>query len=819
MPDPERRTPLHRSTTAPASSALQYMAGDIPPELSPLDELAIRGRILRKQLGTNEGRAGLTPQSIHRSLRRPERSPGLIAPGFLERSFSLDSQQHNFGGRVGGMGVQFTATNEDERPVSSYPRFSNVSIASSFRDSNASVITLRPDQESSPNLQENPDRHNAIHAFDFGGRESLKPAIVSYEGGNGDESPVSPTSQEDDVGRELGTKKSEDDQVGPLTPVMRPAPRDGSVSPGSRAPQPQGTTTYQAYNPNIHGPRRQASRESENGRLRAPIPRKGSRDSSRGRSPHSPLLRSGSSSSTNNTNDTSNEVPNSIFPMLDTIRAASPEDMGDVPLTPNAPLSSPPVPSMSQQVRQDNYDWLHDFQGSTGPSTPRPPSAGSQRSVSTTGGTKHTSKAINFSRPLLNAQPSIDISAANETFLRSPNLDDSTPVHTPIGVAETHDGEAITSYTYAKFYLPRGRAVDRNSLIFLDNPPVSEGQEQQQQPQPQPQLQQLQQQQPQQQQQRKPSYTAYSPSVPVTPLTRSPTQPGDAQSKQPPSDYVSMVLRQQSQQKIQRPQTAFPLSAPRSPHLSHPGSVSPNPNKGLSGTLQPPKTPRPSPSKENMAPASTMTPEEHVTLGIECHENGSLQQSSYHLRIAANAGHPTGMLLYALSLRHGWGMKPNPQEAIVWLKKVMQVAGGAAGENDVHVGASDFFEKQGRKAQFALSVYELGMCHLNGWGTEVDKAYALKCFKLAGKLGDADALSEAGYCYYHGVGTKKDLKKSAKYYRMAEAKGVNMVGNSWIWKDKYLDDEDRREKAKKEGKPEPASEKSGGGGFFNRKKH
>ena len=45
--------------------------------------------------------------------------------------------------------------------------------------------------------------------------------------------------------------------------------------------------------------------------------------------------------------------------------------------------------------------------------------------------------------------------------------------------------------------------------------------------------------------------------------------------------------------------------------------------------------------------------------------------------------------------------------------------------------------------------------------------------------GDVDALAEAGFCYAKGVGCKKDLKKSAKFYRIAESKGMSMVGNSW----------------------------------------
>ena len=75
-------------------------------------------------------------------------------------------------------------------------------------------------------------------------------------------------------------------------------------------------------------------------------------------------------------------------------------------------------------------------------------------------------------------------------------------------------------------------------------------------------------------------------------------------------------------------------------------------------------------------------------------------------------------------------------------------------------------------------------------------------------------MSEAGFCYANGVGTKKDMKKAAKFYRMAEAKGVNMVGQSWIWKDKYLDDEARAHKQKKEGGA-PAKKE---GGLFSRKK-
>ena len=175
-----------------------------------------------------------------------------------------------------------------------------------------------------------------------------------------------------------------------------------------------------------------------------------------------------------------------------------------------------------------------------------------------------------------------------------------------------------------------------------------------------------------------------------------------------------------------------------------------------------------------------MTPEEHVAKGIECHENGSYKESTYHLRLAAMGNHPTGMLLYALACRHGWGMRRNQREGVQWLRKAADCAVlEVADDQDPNTAPHDIAAQKARRAQFALSIYELGVSHLNGWGIEQDKALALRCFEIAGSWGDTDALAEAGFCYAEGIGAKKDLKKAAKFYRMAEARGMSMVGNSW----------------------------------------
>jgi TPR repeat protein len=125
-------------------------------------------------------------------------------------------------------------------------------------------------------------------------------------------------------------------------------------------------------------------------------------------------------------------------------------------------------------------------------------------------------------------------------------------------------------------------------------------------------------------------------------------------------------------------------------------------------------------------------------------------------------------------------MRANQREGVQWLRKAVDSAGlDVDGDDDSKLGGKNATERKARRAQFALGVYELGVSHLNGWGIEQDKSLALRCFEIAGRWGDADALAEAGFCYVEGIGCKKDLKKAANYYRMAEAKGMSMVGNSW----------------------------------------
>lgn len=130
-----------------------------------------------------------------------------------------------------------------------------------------------------------------------------------------------------------------------------------------------------------------------------------------------------------------------------------------------------------------------------------------------------------------------------------------------------------------------------------------------------------------------------------------------------------------------------------------------------------------------------MSAEEHLDKGIKCHEEGSVKESTYHLRFAARGGNPTGMLLYALACRHGWGMRPNQREGVEWLRKAVESASLEIAEDEGQAKDGktvDPGERKTRKANFALSIYELGVSHMNGWGIDQDKALGLRCFEIAG---------------------------------------------------------------------------------------
>ncbi|KAL9086165.1 MAG: hypothetical protein Q9165_007230 [Trypethelium subeluteriae] len=464
--------------------------------------------------------------------------------------------------------------------------------------------------------------------------------------------------------------------------------------------------------------------------------------------------------------------------------------------------------------------------------TQRPPSVNSEYSI---GGTRVPRAGVNFSRPLsrsgMNKPTTMDIplrqdsSASSytrpslETMLSSdarPSVDSplrqdsgtgsATSYHdqnvqTPMSNASVDDYFAgagpAPSYIYAKYSLPRGRTVERDSVNHLRNSWLHHFQFD--------------------------AANVETHSVPSTPI-------GRTQSPNPlPRQLQAGITPVRSQSADDH--AAFPPR--RSSHRANPSAPSVTaPSVSSTSTIKPH-------THGSHPAAADLSPQEHLDKGIQLHSDGFLKESTYHLRLAAHAGLPTAMLLYALACRHGWGMRPSQEEGVRWLRKAVDSAslevaddpalsaGTASGSGAAQRNPADYAESKTRKAQFALSIYELGVSYMNGWGIAQDRSLALRCFEIAGSWGDVDALAEAGFCYTEGVGCRKDLKKAARFYRMAEARGMSMAGNSWIYKDKYMDDPPERQgrgrgrsvskKETKEKEKKPR-EKSRTRGLFSRRK-
>ena len=364
----------------------------------------------------------------------------------------------------------------------------------------------------------------------------------------------------------------------------------------------------------------------------------------------------------------------------------------------------------------------------------RSPSISSEISV---GGSKLPRPAFNFSRPISRASmngiptevPSRQTSGDSQpSFI----LADDT-AHTPVSMHSEGfpdvEGPGAPSYVYSRFALPRGKMLQRNSMIFQDSPAA------------------------QQWDQPSPAFgSPYNGSAPPSPPSRPSTSHRSHTDPRPSYEGRPSTSHQQTRASLDpgRPSQDHGFDFGR-PSLD-PGRSSYEHSKlsydstnsyfargrssieDVSSVTRPQSTSASSSAtiKPRSSTVHDASAEEHVTKAIEYHEAGALTKSTYHLRLAARQNHPTGMLLYALACRHGWGMRPNQKEGVQWLRKAAESASLEVEMDEVNTATGDYLERKARKAQFALSIYELGVSHMNGWGIEQDKALALKCFEIAG---------------------------------------------------------------------------------------
>ncbi|KAG2132407.1 hypothetical protein DEU56DRAFT_446630 [Suillus clintonianus] len=287
--------------------------------------------------------------------------------------------------------------------------------------------------------------------------------------------------------------------------------------------------------------------------------------------------------------------------------------------------------------------------------------------------------------------------------------------------------------------------------------------------------------------------TAHTPLSPITPQTGvfpeskflSPTPQSEASSSrsylQPNYAASSPTLSSHSQVQLStRPPSVRPSSPASLYSTSYSfyrlsdGSPSPTGNS---------KFPSHSPSPPGNRSPSTepSTPQEYLQLGIQYHEANKLQDSAFCFEKSAKeeGGCGIGMLLWGLTLRHGWGCEKNEKSAFKWLTKAAESAVDDLGK------ARQGLDVTAVRSELVLAIYEVGQCFFHGWGVAKDHKMAVSYYRVAANLGDGDAQEDLGFCLANGKGCKKDKKEAAKWYRAAVAQGASDVGMAWIYKDKY----------------------------------
>ncbi|KAF8060912.1 HCP-like protein [Lyophyllum atratum] len=194
----------------------------------------------------------------------------------------------------------------------------------------------------------------------------------------------------------------------------------------------------------------------------------------------------------------------------------------------------------------------------------------------------------------------------------------------------------------------------------------------------------------------------------------------------------------------------------------------------------------PQPSTPNANPpakSGRQTPQEYLQLGIQHHEANRLTESALCFEKSAkeDGGCGVGMLMWGLTLRHGWGCEKNEKIGFKWLSRAAESAVGDL--EHARIGAT--VDSAVVQTELVLAIYEVGQCFFQGWGVVKDQKMAVSYYTVAARLGDPDAQSDLAFCLANGKGCKKDRKEAAKWYRAAVAQGQSDIGLAWIYKEKF----------------------------------
>ena len=254
---------------------------------------------------------------------------------------------------------------------------------------------------------------------------------------------------------------------------------------------------------------------------------------------------------------------------------------------------------------------------------------------------------------------------------------------------------------------------------------------------------------------------------------------------------------------------SFAVSRSLLARLYNRGKTSEGPTQAKEFELPKPLLPPPNLAQAPPIPVESVDPTDPLAIAIYYHEINQLDIAAYYFSVSAARGHPMGLVMYAIALRHGWGLQQNEPEAVRLLQRAADLAlldmdlvnnkyskgslqstlSSPSASPPPFSSLANMDTRQRTKTlitnELVMAIFELAICFKQGWGVKKSKTTAAYYLNLAAQLGDIDAMMEMGECYLRGEGVKRDKKLAAKWFRRAEKNGARMVSMQWIWKPKY----------------------------------
>ncbi|CAH2352460.1 hypothetical protein CLIB1423_06S06942 [[Candida] railenensis] len=230
-----------------------------------------------------------------------------------------------------------------------------------------------------------------------------------------------------------------------------------------------------------------------------------------------------------------------------------------------------------------------------------------------------------------------------------------------------------------------------------------------------------------------------------------------------------------------------------------------------------------------------LTPSARTNWAQELRNAGNHREASYQLQLAANIpnNYPKAMYLYAMALRYGQGVKLNERNSIKWLLRCLLVVQNTTdtqsqSNNDyvsklVDISPEDLVLIMNRyitsepevdpiqlydyysklpaaqltklitsiKSQsniIASTYHEVGNCLINGWGLQTkDEMSGILYLSKAGSMGNIASMAQLGEIWSSKSKLhKKDYFRASAWLRLSELFGTKSIGNSWIYKEKYI---------------------------------